>query len=537
MPTALMITEIVLRAIKAECLRHPTVETGGVLLGNRVGTDYVVPAVIPPGPRSRRARTLFSPDTDFQQPILDFAHEYFNGLNYKGEWHRHPGQNDYPSAKDLSTAREILSSPEWDISEAVFPIAIVDDGEVRIRAYEITRDDPHFREIPLSVLPASDPRLTAALGLQPSEATGTLLTTAQLVRDASVRATATDVYGLARRDEHLLQLLSLHSDYSGSLQAVGRLATGKSTDDVGIPLVAGDSHTSFLAPDTLPTPTNIEVIDTGAEMAARRIGLVEEHQVASKRVAVFGVGSLGSGLALLLAQAGVGHFDVYDCGRLDAANLSRHACDLFDLGRSKALAVSELLRRRTAQAQGHDVDLSTIDDLESLVDPSDLLIATTDSPEVQFRLNEASVKTGTPGIFVGAYEQATAGEVIVVRPGGPCFFCSVGFRADIGPDLTPKERRQAYADANSRQLNAEPGLGTDISYLSSVAASFALAILDPTGRRDVLTEPNRQFTLVHGGSRPSGQHADLFDKPFDLVSARVVRKTPCEICGFQSEGK
>jgi ThiF family protein len=256
-----------------------------------------------------------------------------------------------------------------------------------------------------------------------------------------------------------------------------------------------------------------------------------------KRVGLFGAGSVGSALGLLLAQAGVGGFRVIDRDRLDASNLSRHACDLADLGRPKAEAVAELLERRLVQAEAVEVDLSTVGDagVDRLLEGLDLAVASTDSPAAQFLVNEACIRTGIPGVFVGAYELACAGEVIVVRPGtGPCFFCAVGFRAELAPNLSVSERREAYQAAGADQLVAEPGLAADIAVVVAVAAAVSLAILDPEGSRKVLLDPSWAMLLVHGGSEPRGTFAELFRRPFDLVRARVIRPEPCPVCGWSS---
>ncbi len=165
------------------------------------------------------------------------------------------------------------------------------------------------------------------------------------------------------------------------------------------------------------------------------------------------------------------------------------------------------------------------------------MVATTDSPLVQFLINEAVVRLGKVGVFAGAYELARAGEVLVVRPGsGPCLYCATGFRAAAAPNANLHERRQAYQSADLDRLTAEPGLGIDISFLASVTAAHVLAVLDPDGIRAVLLE-HGGFTLVHGPSKPSGDHAALFRRPLDVLHATVVRDEPCPVCGFHKSAE
>lgn len=286
----------------------------------------------------------------------------------------------------------------------------------------------------------------------------------------------------------------------------------------------------------VPGTFDVTVIRGREEMDSRREGTVTAG-LGEKAVVLFGAGSLGSVIGLLLAEAGVGRFSVVDHDRLDAANLSRNACDLRDLGRKKAVAVAELIERRMACATPLVQDILSLEDkdLAGIVKGHDLVVATTDSPSAQFVVNEACVGTGTPGLFVGAYERACGGEVIVVRPGGTCLFCSVGFRADIAPEVTVKERRQAYQAADANQLVAEPGLAVDIMYLAAIGAAHALAILDPRGSKGHLAQVGRSFTLVHGGSMPQAPFVDLFHSPFEVIRARLMRSEPCPVCGWKSQ--
>ena len=151
-----------LRQLESDVLAHPGVETGGLFPGRVLGDAAVAPFMIAGGPRALRARARFSPDIEWQQLLLDHAFENF-GCTYVGAWHRHPGLFDSPSAVDHATARHIVTDSEWDLVQAVFPIAIVRDGAVRVRAYLMHRDQPDFLEIPLEVVPDNDPRILEVL--------------------------------------------------------------------------------------------------------------------------------------------------------------------------------------------------------------------------------------------------------------------------------------------------------------------------------------------------------------------------------------
>ncbi len=79
--------------------------------------------------------------------------------------------------------------------------------------------------------------------------------------------------------------------------------------------------------------------------------MIERHtrpvydKLRSARVAVAGLGGLGSNVAVSLARAGVGELMLVDFDRVDLSNLNRQQYEIADLGRYKTEALSERLTR------------------------------------------------------------------------------------------------------------------------------------------------------------------------------------------------
>lgn len=65
----------------------------------------------------------------------------------------------------------------------------------------------------------------------------------------------------------------------------------------------------------------------------------------SSHVICIGVGSLGGAVALQLARSGVGQLTLIDPDRLTSTNIGRHILGADDLGKSKAVALQERIRR------------------------------------------------------------------------------------------------------------------------------------------------------------------------------------------------
>jgi hypothetical protein len=96
---------------------------------------------------------------------------------------------------------------------------------------------------------------------------------------------------------------------------------------------------------------------------------------------------------------------------------------------------------------------------------------------------------------------------------------------------TYRDAQGPFESAAANRMVAEPGLGLDVTFIASVAAAHALAMLEPEGSRtDLLVSDG--FTLVHGPSRPRGSLAELFTKPLEMIRARVKRDEPCPVCSY-----
>jgi molybdopterin/thiamine biosynthesis adenylyltransferase len=363
-----------------------------------------------------------------------------------------------------------------------------------------------------------------------------LVLSPEVIQRAASSGAPQPLFGIFRPDESLIQVLSGHAGPRPLFRRVGCVNPAACVLGPRIRVAVEGTEVPLELEKDLPVPSSVQLLSKWGDLDDRRRGLLPEGGLSQREVHLIGAGSLGSVIALLLAQAGVGRQRIYDRDRLDTPNLARHVCGLSDHGREKAPATAEHVAMFGCDAIGVTADFDELDDrqLDLLLKNADVVVATTDSPAVQFIVNEAIVRLGRVGVFAGAYELARAGEVLVVRPGnGPCLYCSTGFRASAAPAAAPHQRKQAYQNADLNRLTAEPGLGVDITYLASVAAAHVLAALDPTGIRGTLLERGG-FTLVHGPSSPRAEHADLFRCPMGVVHARVVRDEPCEVCRFCS---
>jgi len=159
------------------------------------------------------------------------------------------------------------------------------------------------------------------------------------------------------------------------------------------------------------------------------LGEAGQYRLRKARVALVGMGALGSSAAGLLARAGVGFLRLCDRDFVERDNLQRQA--LYDeedvqAGLPKAVAAAARLGRINAEValdpRVVDVDPTNV---EGLVGDVDLVVDGTDNFGTRFLLNDACVKLGKPWIYGGCV--GSRGMMMAVRPGeGPCFACLAG---------------------------------------------------------------------------------------------------------------
>jgi hypothetical protein len=91
-------------SVVAETYGRVETETGGILLGHRVGDVWYVLETLDPGPNSIFRSSYFEYDTPYVNHLANkVARFYKKRLELLGLWHRHPGSLDSFSATDDGT--------------------------------------------------------------------------------------------------------------------------------------------------------------------------------------------------------------------------------------------------------------------------------------------------------------------------------------------------------------------------------------------------------------------------------------------------
>jgi len=156
------------------------------------------------------------------------------------------------------------------------------------------------------------------------------------------------------------------------------------------------------------------------------IGVKGQEKLAKSKVAIVGLGGLGSPAALYLAAAGVGHLTIIDNDQVDRSNLQRqilHSDDRVGMLKtdSAEFALSTLnpsvyIDKKNQKLQSNNV--------EKLIRSHDVIIDGADNFPARYLLNAASQKLKIPLVY-GAVHRFS-GQVSVFDPcrtNSPCYRC------------------------------------------------------------------------------------------------------------------
>ena len=208
-----------------------------------------------------------------------------------------------------------------------------------------------------------------------------------------------------------------------------------------------------------------------------------------KNVAIIGLGSGGSLIALHLAKSGIGNLTLIDGDVIMDHNIVRHICSLKDVGRYKTLAVKDYILDRIPTIKINTVEKpfsrenKNIEDFfDSLLSKVDLIVSATGDTIMNESINEFGYKRNIPIIFAGAFEKITGGIMIRIDPHKKsiCYRCIYKKYGDETifqkPQITDKNYIKNYG-RDVKDMLTQPGLGIDIDLITLPTVKFILSTL------------------------------------------------------------
>ena len=177
----------------------------------------------------------------------------------------------------------------------------------------------------------------------------------------------------------------------------------------------------------VPEMTGRPAFTADATTQALHKGLSPEQSslLQAAQVAIFGLGGLGSNVAMWLARLGVGRLLLYDFDRVELSNLNRQYYFVEDVGEYKAVALLKHLRAVNPYGdyQSRVVRL-TQDNLAELVGTAPIICEALDKPEAKALLVNGVLESFPDKFLVAASGLAGFGtsDSMQVRQITPHFY-------------------------------------------------------------------------------------------------------------------
>jgi molybdopterin/thiamine biosynthesis adenylyltransferase len=233
----------------------------------------------------------------------------------------------------------------------------------------------------------------------------------------------------------------------------------------------------------------LKYVPQKSELYSRSKGLLEVSILEQKRVAIIGLGSFGSLIAVELAKAGLGNFNLYDFDRVELSNIARHMCGINDLGRYKTLAVKDIIHTKNPYADVTTFEIDINEEYENFknsLQNVDLIICVTDENRSRYNINKVAIDLNKTTIFSRAITRAEGGDVYRFRPTqstAPCLGCLIGSGFFDFKNEEVSTVSQAARDApdyvSQDEINAtvQVGLSCDIAPICNMVVKLTLVEL------------------------------------------------------------
>jgi len=222
-----------------------------------------------------------------------------------------------------------------------------------------------------------------------------------------------------------------------------------------------------------------------AELQAR---VPRIHPIASKKVAIFGVGALGSMVAWQLARAGVKHLSLVDHDIYQTGTTPRWLLGLPAAGYSKVHVLNGFFRQHypyidvtpiVYQVGAPNVSADDVDKVMSAaLDDASLVIDCTVQFTVSHYLSTIARERGIPYLYARGTTGAWGGMVMRAKPDtdAPCWKC---FYRHMTDDAYPKPATEDTPDVQPVGCFSPTftGTGFDLDHISLMAVRLAVATL------------------------------------------------------------
>ena len=226
------------------------------------------------------------------------------------------------------------------------------------------------------------------------------------------------------------------------------------------------------------TSDRVEPEDVEASWTRLEPGIFE--QLRSKKVAVIGCGAVGSSVARILAQTGVGRLVLIDPDILRWENISRHELGAEYVLKNKAIALASRLTQslpHMIECVGHGLDwVSLAREQEGLFDDCNVVVAATgdwlsESALDDFTRSRAMVQ---PIVYGWLERRAMAAHALALNKDTVCFKC--GFD-NFGEPVLPATSWLSEEDNEQCAAVSSPFGAAELSFGNGLISGLVIDLL------------------------------------------------------------
>ena len=357
---------------------------------------------------------------------------------------------------------------------------------------------------------------------------------------------SSDIYDL--NDQQIIQKLEL-SNYFGDSKLSNKI----------IITIFSNHEGKFLKKSILYQNTDLVDCQTiyvpqKSELYSRSKGLLEVDVLEQKKVAIIGLGSFGSHIAIELAKAGVGNFKLVDFDRVELSNIARHTCGINDLGRFKTHAIKDaiLLKNPFADVATFEININESRLLFSqLIEDCDLILCLTDENRSRQYINDLSIEKQKRVIYGRAITRAEAGDVFRYLPQKekPCLACLIGRGLFEYSEEEISNKKQlardlpAYTSVEENESSIQVGLSSDILPICNMVVKLSLVELSkglPSGLSSLEEDLVADYYMWANRREKKYKNWDKLEFRANQLSilrwygVRVPKDAKCLSCGLEN---
>ncbi|MEM3832008.1 MAG: HesA/MoeB/ThiF family protein [Thermoprotei archaeon] len=248
-----------------------------------------------------------------------------------------------------------------------------------------------------------------------------------------------------------------------------------------------------------------EIDEYSRQIVLQDIGLIGQEKIKNGKIALIGVGGLGSPAAILLASMGLGYLKIVDRDVVSKTDLHRQPLyTRKDVDRPKVEVAEKRLKEMNPRMEIEAIaEPLTEENAENIIKDVDVVLDGLDNLRARYIINRTIVKLKKPYIFAAALEMY--GNVTTIIPGETaCLECFYG----------------GIYDESTLPKCAIVGVHPSTTFIvASIAVSEALRII-------MNQEPMLKNKLMY---------IDL--RTMDFVTLNINRNEKCPVCGINPEKK